>query len=49
MTSSQRAVLEHLKLDLLTLVCPGNASYPLEDKIHVPGLGQLIQTQEAFR
>ena len=47
-TSSQRAALEHLKLDSLTLVCPGHASYPLDDKIHVRGLGHLIETQEWF-
>jgi hypothetical protein len=48
-TASQRAALQHLKLDSLTLVCPGNASYPLDDKIHVRGLGHLIQTQEVFK
>jgi len=48
-TSSQRAALEHLKLDSLTLVCPGNASYPLDDKIHVCGLAHLIQTPQAFK
>ena len=44
-TSSQRAALEHLKLDSLTIVGPGSASYPLEDKIHVRGLGYFIEPQ----
>lgn len=48
-TSSQRAALEHLKLDSLTLVCPGHASYPLDDKIHVCGLDHFIQTPQAFK
>jgi uncharacterized protein len=48
-TSSLRAAREHLKLDSLTIVCPGSASYPLEDRIQVRGLGHLIQTQEAFK
>ena len=48
-TASQRAALEHLRLDSLTLVCPGSASYPLDDKIQVCGLTHLIQTQEAFK
>ncbi len=47
-TSSQRAALEILRLDSLTVICPGEASYPLDDKIQVCGLGHLIQTQDAF-
>ncbi len=47
-TSSQRAALEILRLDSLTIICPGQASYPLDDKIQVCGLGHLIQTQDAF-
>jgi hypothetical protein len=38
-TSSHRSALEHLKLDSLTLACPGN---PLEEKIRVCGLTRLI-------
>lgn len=45
-TASQRIALETLRLNSLTIVCPGQASYPLEDKIHVRGLGHLIETQE---
>jgi predicted AAA+ superfamily ATPase len=40
-TSSQRAALEHLKLDALTIVCPGNADYPLDKKIRVAGLSKI--------
>ncbi len=40
-TSSQRAALEHLKLDSLTVVCPGAACYPLAEKIAVQGLASL--------
>ena len=47
-TSSQRVALETLRLDSLSIVCPGNASYPLEDRIHVRGLAHLIQSQEVF-
>ena len=48
MTNSQRAALETLRLDSLSIVCPGNASYPLDETIHVRGLAHLIQAQEAF-
>ena len=47
-TSSQRAALETLRLDSLTIVCPGNANYPLADKIAVRGLANLITPQAAF-
>lgn len=40
-TPSQRAALEHLKLDSLTVVCPGNADYPLDEKIQVTGLSRI--------
>ena len=42
-TSSQRTALGTLRLDSLTLVCPGNASYPLDDNIHVRGLTHLLE------
>lgn len=42
-TASQRLALEILRLDSLTLVCPGRASYPLDEKIHVRGLASLIE------
>lgn len=44
MTSSQRSALEHLGLDSLTIVCPGDASYPLNERIHVQGLANLLKT-----
>ncbi len=47
-SSSQRAALETLRLDSLTIVCPGNASYPLDEKIQVRGLVHLTQTPAAF-
>jgi predicted AAA+ superfamily ATPase len=40
-TASQRAALEHLKLDSLTIVCPGDAAYPLDEKIQVTGLARI--------
>ena len=42
-TSSQRSALEHLRLDSLTIVCPGDASYPLNERIHVQGLANLLK------
>lgn len=41
-TSSQRIAIEQLKLDKLTIVCPGNADYPLDDKVHVTGLSLVV-------
>lgn len=43
-TASQRAALEHLQLEKLTIVCPGNASYPLAEKIEVTGLARLAES-----
>jgi predicted AAA+ superfamily ATPase len=40
-TSSQRIALEQLNLDSLTIVCPGNANYPLDKKIHVTGFTHI--------
>ncbi len=40
-TSSHRLALECLALERLEIVCPGAGSYPLEEKIHVTGLGKL--------
>jgi uncharacterized protein len=42
MTSAGRMALEHLKLDQLTLVCPGNAAHELESKVQVRGLSRII-------
>ena len=36
--SSQKLALECLGLNRLDIVCPGNQSYPLSEKIHVTGL-----------
>jgi predicted AAA+ superfamily ATPase len=46
-TASQRAALEHLKLDSLTLVCPGDANYPLDERIQVTGLSRFGAQPEA--
>lgn len=46
-TSSQRAALETLRLDSLTIVCPGSACHSLNDKIHVRGLAQLVKPSGA--
>jgi predicted AAA+ superfamily ATPase len=40
-TASQRAALELLQLERLTIVCPGHANYPLAEKIEVTGLTRL--------
>jgi uncharacterized protein len=37
-SAPQRAALELLRLDSLTIICPGNADYPLDDRVHVRGL-----------
>ncbi len=42
-TASQNQALQHLALDSLTLVVPGNRSYPLADRINVQGLNHLIE------
>ncbi len=42
-TASQRLALECLKLDRIDIVCPGGASYPLDDKIHVTGLDRVAE------
>lgn len=47
-TSSQRMAIETLRLDSLTLVCPGDAGYPLDERIQVQGLNRLIHTPGVF-
>lgn len=42
-TSSQRLALDCLKLDSLTIVVPGDAHYPLTDRIQVRGLKTLVE------
>jgi predicted AAA+ superfamily ATPase len=44
MTRSQQQALEHLRLESLTVVIPGEADYPLGDKIRVLGLNRLGTT-----
>ena len=41
-TSACRMALEHLKLDQLTLVCPGDAAHEPDDKVRVRGLSRLV-------
>lgn len=41
-TRSQHLALEHLGLDHITLVNPGDANYPLTDRIRVEGLSTAI-------
>jgi len=40
-TRSQRIAMEALGLDSVTLVVPGNADYPLADRVRVLGLGRV--------
>ena len=42
-TSSQRMALECLALDRLDIICPGNASYSLAERIHVTGLERVTE------
>lgn len=46
LTAGCRMALEHLKLDQLTLVCPGVAAYELEGGVRVRGLNRLIKDGE---
>jgi len=41
-TSSQKQALEHLGLESLTVVIPGDAEYPLANKIRVVGLNRIV-------
>lgn len=41
-TSACHMALEHLKLDQLTLVCPGDALHELEGGVQVRGLSRLV-------
>ncbi len=42
-TASQRLAIKSLGLDRLDIICPGNGSYPLDEKIHVTGLGRIAE------
>jgi uncharacterized protein len=42
-TASHRLALECLGLDRLDIICPGDASYPLDERIHVTGLDRVGQ------
>lgn len=43
-TRSQRIAMEVLNLDSITVVVPGDADYPLDDRVGVQGLGRLFAT-----
>jgi len=40
-TTSQKLAIECLGLDRLDIICPGDAKYPLTDRIHVTGLDRV--------
>ncbi len=42
-TASQRQAIAQLGLETLTVVIPGDASFPLGEKVHVRGLARLAQ------
>ena len=42
LTPACRMALEHLNLDQLTLVCPGDAAYELDGGVRVRGLNHLV-------
>ena len=46
MTPACRMALEHLKLDQLTLVCPGDAAHELDQKVRVRGLSRMVREGE---
>lgn len=41
LSPAHRLVMEHLRLDALTLVCPGQMDYPLENRVRVTGLARV--------
>ena len=45
-TRSMRHALHDLKLDHLTIITPGERSYPLEEKISVSNLRAMIKKME---
>jgi predicted AAA+ superfamily ATPase len=42
-TRSQRTAMEVLNLDSITVVVPGDADYPLDDRVRVLGLGRVFE------
>jgi hypothetical protein len=42
-TRSQRIAREVLNLDSITVVVPGDADYPLDDRVRVLGLGRVSE------
>jgi len=46
-TKSQKMAIECLRLDRLDIICPGNASYPLDEKLHVTGLEKAASMLES--
>ena len=47
-TASHRLALDALSLDRLTIVCPGSSSYPLDEKIGVRGLLDVMDHPETL-
>ena len=41
-TPACRMAMEHLKLDQLTLVCPGDAAHELDGGVRVRGLNRMV-------
>jgi hypothetical protein len=44
-TASQRLALDLLRLDSLTVVVPGDAAYPLAERVEVVGLQALVRRE----
>lgn len=42
LTPACRLALEHLKLDQLTLVCPGDADHALEQRVRMRSLARIV-------
>ena len=43
LSSSGRMALDLLKLDQLTLICPGDTAYEVEAKVRVRGLSRIVE------
>jgi len=39
-----KKAMEYLKLDQLTVIYPGNKTYPLADKVHVIGIEEYLNS-----
>ena len=42
-TRTMRSALADLNLDRLTIVCPGDGTYPLAEDVRVAGLRELVR------